>query len=523
MEQAKETPAKASLRSWLALTTLCLSGLAIYVSETSVSVGLPDMMGDLGVSVTAIAWVSTIYLLMVGMFVPVAPKLGENYGYKKLFIFAFILFGIGSLISFFSDSYTGVIFGRMVQGCGGCFIGPCMMKIASSIFTGKDLNTALSLVAGAVGAGSALGPVIGGYLTQTFSWNALFSSNVLIVLIILPLAYIFVDEPEKTKKVKFDIPGIILLLLATSSLLLVLANGNAAWNTLGWTSVFSLTCFAIFAVGMIFFLLWETQTQSPLIIIDMFKSAGFVLPLLCIFVLGFGFLGTQFIFPLFLENFLGLTRLNTGITFIPSGLCLMVASIFIGRNLHRMNPKIPVIIGFTSISVSYFMGQKVSLQSSQTFFVTMLMFRGLGIGLSLSAIINMGVATFKTELRGYATSGMIFFYLLGSSCGVALFETLQTKRTVYHAQMLSEASNANRPIYHKVQKGLEGNIIRVGSRYHSPKGQSAQLVARHLKKVAYAGAISDVMVIVTWVTFGSACALILYEGCRAVSSKKSKK
>jgi MFS transporter, DHA2 family, multidrug resistance protein len=519
LEKATEAETKAPIRSWLALSALCLAGLAIYISETSVSVGLPDMMGDLGVSVTAIAWVSTIYLLMVGMFVPVAPKLGEYFGYKKLFLFGFVLFGIGSLISFFSDSYTGVIIGRMVQGSGGCFIGPCMMKIASSIFTGKQLATALSLVAGSVGAGTALGPVIGGYLTQTFSWNALFSSNVLIVLLILPLAYIFVDEPDQTKKVKFDIPGIILLLFASCSLLLVLANGNAAWNTQGWTSVFSLTSFAVFSIAMIFFLLWETQTQSPLINLDMFKSIGFVISILCIFVLGFGFLGTQFVFPLFLENFLGLTRLNTGITFIPSGICLMVASVFIGRNLHKMNPKVPVIIGFISISISYFMGQRVSLQSSQSFFITMLMFRGLGIGLSLSTIINMGITTFKVELRGYATSAMVFFYLLGSSCGVALFETLQTKRTVYHAQLLSESSPANRPIYKKVQKGLKENIIRVGSRYSDSQGQSYQLIARHLQKVAYSGAVSDVMVIVTWVTLGSACALIVYESYRVISSR----
>ena len=519
LKSVSSADTKASAKSWLGLVVLCLAGLAIYVSETSVAVALPDMMGDLGVSLTAIAWVATTYVLMVGVFVPLAPTFGERFGYKKMFLVAFTLFALGSFIAWLSSSYGVLIAGRVVQGIGGCFIGPSLMKIAASIFTGKDLNIALSLVTGSVGAGTALGPALGGYLIETFSWNALFGVNIFIALLIIPLAYLLIDEPGKTSHIKFDIPGTCLIVVASSSLLLALANGNAGWNTDGWSSYFILGSFAVCILSFTFFVLWERHVERPLILLELFKSVNFLLPAICIFVLGFGFLGTQFMFPVYMENYLNFTRLKSGMTFVPSGVGMMVISVIIGRILDKTGAIIPVIIGFLCISISYSFGPYLSLQTDQSYLITMLIFRGLGLGLCISPVINLGVSSFKIEWRGYATSGMLFFYLLGSSCGVAAFETLLIKRTTFHSAILSESAHKASSKYQEVSKGLQTYIRKKGS--HQPfylEAQSDKLIANHLHRVSYVAAVNGVMFVVFWVTLSSTASLAIYEALRRMSS-----
>lgn len=522
-QSASSAEIKATAKSWFGLVVLCLAGLAIYVSETSVAVALPDMMGDLGVSITAIAWVATTYVLMVGIFVPLAPTFGERFGYKRMFMAAFTLFAVGSFIAWLSSSYGVLIAGRVVQGIGGCFIGPSLMKIASSIFSGKDLNIALSMVTGSVGAGTALGPALGGYLIETFSWNALFGVNVFIALLIIPLAYLLVDEPGETRRVKFDISGTFLIVIASSSLLLALANGNAAWNTDGWGSYFILGSFAISILSFTFFVLWELHAKNPLILLDLFKSVNFLLPAVCIFVLGFGFLGTQFMFPVYMENYLNFTRLKSGMTFVPSGVGMMITSVIIGRFLDKTGAIIPVICGLFLISVSYSFGPYLSLQTSQSYLIGMLIFRGIGLGLSISPIINLGVSSFKIEWRGYATSGMLFFYLLGSSCGVAAFETMLIKRTIFHSAVLSESTHKSSSKYQEISRNLKAHIQRKGSNQpYYADAQSDKLIANHLYRVSYVAAIDDVMFIVFWVTLGSTGSLGVYEALRRINEPQKR-
>jgi len=488
--------------------------MAVYVSETSVAIALEDIAGTFGASMTATAWVATIYVLMVGTFVPLAPTIGERFGYKKTFLFAYALFVIGSAISGFSSDLLVLLIGRSIQGAGGSLLAPCVMRLAASIFPKEKLDSAMGAIAACAGAGVAIGPTLAGYLLDNYNWHSIFWVNVLLGLIILPMGQMLLEEAGRPKEMTFDWWGFLLIAVTSSSLLIALANGNAAWNTGGWTSPFMLVTFSIFVASFAFLILRERTFCAPAMHLGIFKSPDFFMPSICIFVVGFGLLGTGFILPIFMQKYLGYSKLSSGLTFGPGGVAMFFISLYIARICRRLGAFTCLIPGFLITCFAYWIGMKISLQSDFFTMTLISLFRGIGMGLLLTPLITLSINSLSIEERGYGAAMMMFMYQLGMSVGVALFQTIIIRRTIFHTAILSQAANPESACFQKVYGGIRDAIVQRGSAIPGfIDGQAKTLIANHLKNVAMAAAVCDVITIAFWFTLGVTALLIIYKVC----------
>lgn len=501
-----------SSRAYIALSVFCLAVSAIYISETSVAIALEDIAGNFGASMTATAWVATIYVLMVGTFVPIAPTVGERIGYKRTFLVAYILFSLGSIISGCSPNLSILLLGRMVQGIGGSLVAPASMRLVGGIFPKELLPKATGVMAGCAGAGLAIGPALAGFLLDNFNWHSIFWVNVLLGFIIVPAAYFLIDESHKPYPVTFDWWGIALIATTSSSILLALANGNAAWNTGGWSSPFILSMFGCFIVSLTLLIIRELRFKAPAILLSLFKEMNYSIAGFCILVVGFGMLGAGFILPVFMQKYLGYTKFNSGITFGPGGICQFFIAMHVAQITKRFGIFTPLIPGFFITCISFWVAAELSLQSSFFMLTLISLFRGIGLGLIITPLFSLAASSIPTDKLAYGTAAFYYLYQFGMSVGVALFETLMIRRTIFHTAVLAEAVDPKSPRYMEVFHRINTSITERGTAMPSiQEGQAHTIIQGHLKKVAYAASVGDVMLIAFWLTLASAILLLLYK------------
>ena len=215
---------------------------------------------------------------------------------------------------------------RVLQGAGAGFIMPVGMAIITREFPPERRGMALGFWGIASASSVSLGPMFGGYLIDTFSWHAIFDINVPIGIVAMAASLIIIREYKTEKTRSFDFLGFISMTFFLVFLLLALSDGNAAWNTGGWTSYFILTCFAISFVSFVIFIAIELTTKHPIVDLRILKNRNFGIANIMLFIFGLAFFGNSFLLPLYLQGSLGYIALQAGLVFFPVGIIQAIMS-----------------------------------------------------------------------------------------------------------------------------------------------------------------------------------------------------
>ena len=283
---------------WFVLANVMIGTFMAVLDVTIVNVGLTKMMAAFGVSVDKIEWVLTAYLLIFAVVLPSSGWIADHLGYKKTYFLGLLLFTLGSLMCSLSSDENMLIMFRVLQGAGAGFIMPVGMAIVTREFPPKQRGMALGFWGIAAASSVSLGPMLGGYLIDTFSWHAIFDVNVPVGILAM-MATLIIQREYKTEQTRsFDLVGFISMTLFLVFLLLALSDGNAAWNTGGWTSDFILACFAISFVAFVIFITAELTVKHPIIDLRILKNRNFGLANIMLFIFGLAFFGNAFLLPL---------------------------------------------------------------------------------------------------------------------------------------------------------------------------------------------------------------------------------
>ncbi len=321
------------------------------LDATIVNVGLTKMMAAFGTDVDKIEWVLTAYLLVFAVMLPSSGWVADHFGYKRTYLLAMFLFTLGSFLCSLAWNENALIAFRIVQGAGAGFLMPVGMAIITREFAPEKRGMALGFWGVAAAASISLGPMIGGFLIDNFSWHAIFDVNVPVGII--GMVAIFVIQREyKTEDVRsFDFLGFISMSIFLTFLLLALADGNASWNTGGWTSNFILFCFGLSLVGFVVFMITEFSVKHPMIELSLLKYRNFGISTIMLFIFGIALFGNSFLLPLYLQNSLNYTAFQAGFVFFPVGILQAFVSPVSGWLADKINPKIPGL--FRNCSVSF--------------------------------------------------------------------------------------------------------------------------------------------------------------------------
>jgi len=421
---------------WWALTAVSLATLMSYLDNNVINVALPTIQHSLHLSVSGLEWIVSSYLLVLGGLLLVGGRIADVYGRRRMFLAGLAIFTLSSLAAGLAGSGGVLIAARAVQGLGAALLMPTTLAIIAATFTSTRERTAAIGIWGAVGAlGLAIGPAVGGVISQHLHWGWIFLINVPIGVITAVIAIPSVAESHGRAEngTSLDFPGLVSSALALFALTYALIEGGDR----GWTSAPIIASFAVAAVAAAAFLVIESRSAHPMVPLPVFRSASFSGGLGTMMIWSFGVLGIYFFTSLYLQGNLGFSPTKAGLAFVPMALCLAVAAV--------LSPRVTGLIG-----------------SHRTVALGMAI---MTVGLVLFARLGAG-ATFGGLLPGF-----ILFGLGAGLMNVPLTNSILEGTPTAQAGMASALLNASREVagllgvtvIGAVLRTTEGSSLRSGS------------------------------------------------------------
>jgi len=326
---------------WLPLLVVVLGAFAAILNNSSVNIALPKLMEIFGVTTDEIQWVLTSYMLTSGIIIPVTGYFADTYGAKRIYLLSLVVFTTGSVLCGLAWNNNSMIAARIIQGIGGGAIIPVSMAIVYRIVPMNMIGMALGIWGMAAVTAPAIGPTLGGYIIEHVNWRFLFTMNVPVGILAILLGVMLLPENQPKKGLKFDYPGFFTSTLGCFTLLLALSQGQKE----GWSSFYIVTLLVVSFFMLLLFVLVELNTPQPMLNLRIFKNRAFSVSVFGGSTVTIGLFGGVFLIPLFTQNLMGKTPMETGILLAPAALVTAVMMPLSGFLFDRTGPKAVTFIG----------------------------------------------------------------------------------------------------------------------------------------------------------------------------------
>jgi EmrB/QacA subfamily drug resistance transporter len=408
-------------RRWWTLGAMCFALFMIMLDNTAVNVALPSIQQDFDASLSALEWTVNAYTLTFAVLLVTGGRLGDIFGRRRMFLFGVVVFAIASATIGFAPSDGWLVGWRAVQGIGAAFMMPGTLSIISNAFPPEERGKAIGTWAGVSAIALAVGPVLGGWLTEDVSWRAIFFLNLPVAVGAVAVTLFAAHESrDETVGRNVDIPGIAAMTVALTALVFALVEGNS-W---GWGSPGILGLLALSAVALAAFVAIERRATAPIVDFESLRSKQFLGANIVAFMISFGMLAMFFFLALYMQNILGFSPLEAGIRFLPSTLVIIVAGPIAGRLADRVGPRPLMVAGLLITAISLAWQSRIEVDTGYGFLVGAFVLMGLGIGLVMSPMSMAAMNAVDRSKAGVASGTLSMFRMVGGTFGVAALGAL---------------------------------------------------------------------------------------------------
>ncbi|MEO6628317.1 MAG: DHA2 family efflux MFS transporter permease subunit, partial [Aquihabitans sp.] len=344
-------PARAYDRRWIGLGVLCLSLLIVGLDNTILNVALPRLSDELGATNSQLQWIIDGYTLVFAGLLLTTGSLGDRFGRRSALSLGLMIFVAGSVASGFATSAGMLIGTRSIMGIGGALIMPATLSLLTNLFHDpRERAKAIGIWAGVSGLGVAIGPLLGGWLLEHFSWGSVFFINVPVVAIALPAGYFLLPDSKAENAPKLDPFGAVLSIVGLVSLVYAIIEAPAE----GWLAPTVLTAFGIGVVAIGVFVWWQMTTDDPMLDVRFFQNPRFTAANVAITLTFFAMFGSMFVITQFMQFVLGYSPLQAGIRSIPLAAVLMIVAPLSTKLVNRFGTKLVVAsgLGFAALGLA---------------------------------------------------------------------------------------------------------------------------------------------------------------------------
>jgi len=436
----EESKSERSSGTGKILTALMLGAFVAILNQTLLNVAIPHIMNDLGVSANTVQWLSTGYMLVNGILIPVTAYLIEKFGTRKLFIAAILLFTLGSLVCSVSINFTMLMIGRVIQASGAGIIMPLLMTVFFALFPPEKRGKAMGLMGVVMIFAPAIGPTLSGWLIGHYSWRLLFDIVIPIGVLDLIFSFMWMKDVTKTTNPKFDFPGLLFSTLGFGFLLYGFSEaGSDGWDSA--TVVVSLTVGAIFILAFI----WrELTTDKPMLDLRVFKYDIFALTTIISMIVNMAMFGAMILLPIYLQNIRGFTALESGLLMLPGAIIMGIMSPISGALFDKIGARWLGVIGLTITVITTWQFTKLSMTTSYTHLLLLYVFRMFGMSFIMMTIMTEGLNQLPRHLGAHGTAASNTARQIAGSIGTAFLVTVMTSRSgVHYGEYISTMTSAN--------------------------------------------------------------------------------
>ena len=451
---------------WLIAIVVALAAFMEVLDTSIANVALPHMAGDLGASNDESTWVLTSYLVSNAIVLPISGWLAGLFGRRRFFLLCIFLFTVSSLLCGIAPSLSVLILFRVLQGVGGGGLQPMAQAILADTFPPEKRGLAFALYGITTITAPTIGPTLGGWLTDNYSWRWIFYINLPVGILTLYLVLRMVEDPPwLTRKdgagVRVDYIGIGLLTLAVGALQILLDKGQEEdW----FGSHFIVALVAVSAVSFVLLVLWELHSEAPVIDVRMFESFNFAVASLMMFFLGVLLFSSLVMMPQFLQTLMGYTAQTAGLVLSGASLIILFEMPIVGQLTTKIPAKYIMAFGWFCLAFGmYYSTKGLNLQISFQSASRLRMVQAFGLGF-LFVPISLGAYIGVPPEKGNSVSGLVnFMRNIGSSVGTSMVTTTLARRAQFHQSTLSYHATNYDPAFRDQLNGLIGQLSHAGA------------------------------------------------------------
>jgi len=408
-------------RKWWTLVAVAVGLFMIMLDNTVVNVALPSIRKELGISISELEWVVNAYALTFGVLLLSGGKLADLLGRRRIFIAGLVIFTLASLWCGLAGGAGSLIAARTVQGVGAALMNPATLSIITATFPPRQRGTAIGIWAGVSALALAIGPLVGGLLTQKINWSWIFFVNIPVGVVGVIAARLFIDESRDTShEQRLDLPG----LLSSAIGLFALTYGLIETNDHAWTSARVLTLFAIAAAALVIFVLLELHQRIPMLDLSLFRDPAFSGANAVMFLVGLAMFGIFFYNSLFLQNVLGYGAIKTGATFLPMTVLIILVAPVAGRISDRVGPRWLMGSGMTLLAGSLLIFGTLDASSSFWNILPGLLVGGFGMAITMAPTTSAAMGSVPVDKAGVGSAVINSMRQVGGSLGIAIMGAL---------------------------------------------------------------------------------------------------
>lgn len=438
------------LNPWITMVPLMLSIFMYALDETISNVALPYMAGTFSVSHNESTWIITSYLVASGIAIPAVDFFSKLFGRKQYFMLSIVVFTIASIFCGISNSMTMMLFSRILQGVGGGGIMPIAQAMIFEIFPKEKLSAAMAIFGLGVIMAPIMGPAVGGWLTENFSWPFIYFINIPFGIIALILSHKFIEEPpysKKQKNVTMDISGFVFLALWLLTLQVVLDKGNDAdWFNATW--ICQLSTVSLFSfLTFVYIQIKKSKTHTGLIDLSVLKNHNFLIGTMGQIVLMGVMMSSASILPSMLQSLLGYTSFLSGISMVPRGAGCFLASILCGIFVSKVGIKPVVTVGLIVLASAGLLFGEINTSISLVDIVFPNFVFGLGMVMAMVPLANISCATLPNEAQTNASGVQNLLKNIGAAIGTSIATTMITRFSQMHQHMMIKSLTETNSVY----------------------------------------------------------------------------
>ncbi|MBT2290410.1 multidrug efflux MFS transporter [Paenibacillus albidus] len=410
---------------YVMLGLLFFATFVAFLNNSLLNVALPTIMVDFHIDYSTVQWLSTGYMLVSGILIPVSAFLLTKFTNRSLFITALSVFTLGTLIAAVSPTFSWLIAGRMVQAAGSSVMSPLLMNIMLISFPREKRGAAMGVFGLVMIVAPAIGPTLSGYIVQYYDWRVLFEMILPFAVVVLFLGIWKFKSVMPTKPTKLDYLSVVFSTIGFGGLLYGFSDASSA----GWGDPLVVTCITAGVISLALFVIRQLRLEIPLLNLEIYKYPMYSLSAVISAINAAALFSGMILTPAYVQNVRGISPLDSGLMMLPGAIVMGIMSPITGRLFDKFGPRILGFIGLTITAVATFMMSKFGIDTSTGYIITIYSIRMFGISMVMMPIMTNGLNQLPNRLNPHGTAANNTVQQVAGAIGTAIFVSIMNSKT----------------------------------------------------------------------------------------------